>query len=554
MLRSWAHLIAAWFERTGTHAARRRVRSRRRVHWRREPSLIRHLEVLESRELLTSIVGVHVSGNSIALTEVRGGSTSTEFDFSVAYTSSQVVLTGTNGTEFRQNGQTQATDTISITGPASLRVQLNQHVNDVSISGDGSSTLAALNLNLSRGEQTNSITLDSVIADKVNVTGQRANDSVTFNQSTVSGNLNANIGHAPSATLDLESTTVQGDLRDQVGGLNLNQSTVTGSFRDSQPDKSSTLTTTDTTYTGAVSVRMGQSGVINLDSSDSGSNAFQSTVTVIGNPRNETTVNEATDAATFSVTPTYRHATVNNTGSPTPPTPPTNPTLGTPTVNSQTVTTNAAPVITGTFDATNTQTLTVAANGTTYTLGSSSQLTSPSSGNWSLDLGGATLTSPVSTITVTATDKNANQKSGTGTITDGAGIINEYLTNTNQTAQFTSDGLAYVIQTKGSGALPTSGQTLTVNYSGFLMNSNGTQGTEFDSNTDSSFGHVTPFTFTLGAGQVIPGWDEAFALLPVGTTAQLIIPSALGYGTSGSGSTIPPNSILIFNVTLISAT
>jgi FKBP-type peptidyl-prolyl cis-trans isomerase len=217
------------------------------------------------------------------------------------------------------------------------------------------------------------------------------------------------------------------------------------------------------------------------------------------------------------------------------------------------VTTNAAPVITGTFDATNTKTLTVAANGSTFTLGSSSQLTSPSSGNWSLNLGGATLTSPVSTITVTSTDKNGNQKSGTGTVTDGAGIINQYLTNNNLTAQFTSDGLAYVIQTKGSGALPTSGQTLTVNYSGFLMNSNGTQGTEFDSNTDSSFGHVTPFTFKLGAGQVIPGWDEAFALLPVGTTAQLIIPSALGYGTSGSGSTIPPNSILIFNVTLISA-
>ena len=174
MLRSWAHLIAAWFERTGTHAARRRVRSRRR-----RPLAARTVPHSAPRgtriaELLTSIVGVHVSGNSIALTEVRGGSTSTEIDFSVAYTSSQVVLTGTNGTEFRQNGQTQATDTINITGPASLKVQLNQHVNDVSISGDGSSNLAALNLNLGRGEQTNSITLDSVIADKVNVTGQRS--------------------------------------------------------------------------------------------------------------------------------------------------------------------------------------------------------------------------------------------------------------------------------------------------------------------------------------------------------------------------------------------
>lgn len=551
MLRSWTHLIAAWFERKGTHAARRRVRSRRRGHWRREASLVRQLEILESRELLSaSVVAVHVSGNSISLSETRGGSTTDEMDFSVSYTSSQVTLSSTNGTEFRQNGQTESTDTISITGPASLNVQLNQHVNNVSISGDGSSNLASLNLKLSQGQQDNSISLDSVIADKVNVTGRRSNDSVTFNQSTVNGNLNANIRHASGDTLDLESTTVQGNLTDQVGDLTLNQSTVSGSFRDTQPTESSTLTTTDTTYTGAVSIRMGKSGVVNLDSSDSGSNEFQSKVTVTGNARNETTVNEASGGATFSVTPTYKHATVNNTS----PTPPSGGTLGTPTVNSQTVTTNSAPVITGTFDATNTKTLTVTANGTTYTLGTSSQLTSPSTGNWSLDLGGATLTSPVSTITATATDASGNQKTGTGTITDGAGIINEYLANNNLTGTTTSDGLVYVITSNGSGAIPTAGQTLTVNYSGFLMNSNGTQGTEFDSNTDSQFGHVTPFTFTLGEGQVIAGWDEAFALLPVGTTATLLIPSSLGYGASGSGSSIPPNSILIFNVTLISAT
>jgi FKBP-type peptidyl-prolyl cis-trans isomerase len=552
MLRSWTHLIAAWFERKGTHAARRRSLSRRRGHWQREISLVRDLEILESRELLSaaSVVAVHVNGNSISLTETRGGNTTDEMDFAISYTSSQITLSSTNGTQFRQNGQTQTTDTINITGPATLNVQLNQHVNNVSISGDGSSNLAALTLRLGQGQQDNTVSLDSVIAGKVNVGGRRSNDSVTFNQSTVNGNLNANLRHSSGDTLDLESTTVKGNLVDQVGDLTLNQSTVSGSFRDTQPGKSSTLTTTQATYTGAVTVRMGQSGVVNLNSSDSGANQFQSTVNFIGNSRNQTTVNEATGAATFSVTPTYRHATLNNTGGPTPPS---NPTLGTPTVNSQTVTTNAAPVITGTYDATNTKTLTVTANGSTFTLGSSSQLTAPSTGNWSLNLGGATLTAPVSTITVTATDKDSNQKSGTGTVTDGAGIINQYLTANNLTAQFTSDGLAYVIQSKGSGALPTSGQTLTVNYSGFLMNSNGTQGTEFDSNTDSSFGHVQPFTFKLGAGQVIAGWDEAFALLPVGTTAQLIIPSALAYGTSGSGSTIPPNSILIFNVQLVSA-
>jgi peptidylprolyl isomerase len=171
-----------------------------------------------------------------------------------------------------------------------------------------------------------------------------------------------------------------------------------------------------------------------------------------------------------------------------------------------------------------------------------------------LDLGGATLTSPVTSVTVTSTDHLGNTTTGTGTITDGAGIIANYLAANNLTATTTADGLNYVIMTKGTGAIPTAGETVTVNYSGFLLNSNGTIGTEFDSNTDPTFGHVTPFSFTLGAGQVIAGWDEAFALLPVGTVAQLIIPPSLAYGSAGSGTSIPPNSILVFNVTLVSAT
>ena len=222
-------------------------------------------------------------------------------------------------------------------------------------------------------------------------------------------------------------------------------------------------------------------------------------------------------------------------------------------MNSQTITTNVAPVITGTYDAVNTQVLTVTANGSTYTLGTSPQLTSPSAGQWSLNLGGATLTSPVTSVTVQSVDKLGNKASGSGTITDGTGVIDNYLAANNLTATTTADGLNYVIKTPGTGPVPTAGQTVTVNYSGFLLNSNGTRGTEFDSNIDSQFGHVTPFSFVLGAGQVIPGWDEAFALLPVGTVAELIIPSALAYGTTGKGTSVPPNSILIFDVTLVSA-
>jgi FKBP-type peptidyl-prolyl cis-trans isomerase len=542
MLRGWSDYISAWFKRKGAHAAGRRARRRKSA--RQHFDLVAQLESLEARQLLTSLVAVHVSGNSISLNEVRGGSTSTPFDFSLSYTSSQVVLTGTNGTEFRQAGQTMATDTINITAPPSIRLQLNEHVNDITISGDGTDTLSSLGLRFSAGTQDNSVTLNSVITDSLNLRGRRFNDSITLNQSTVNGNLNANLGTTAGDTLDLESTTVSGNLNDTVGGLTMNGSTVTGKLHSSEPSKDSTLSTTDTTYTGKVSIDMGPSSVINLNSSAAGSNEFQSAVTVVGSARDETTVNEEPNSTVFDVTPTYRHATVTNTSAPT---------LGTPTVNSQTVETDTAPVITGTYDAVNTTVLTVAFNGTTYTLGTSSQLTSPSSGQWSLDVSGENLTSPVTTVTVTATNNAGTTETGTGTITDGDGVIANYLSANNLTATTTADGLRYVITTNGTGAVPTDGQTVTVNYSGYLLNSNGTLGTEFDSNTDSQFGHVTPFSFTLGEGQVIAGWDEAFALLPVGTTAQLIIPPTLGYGATGSGSTIPPNSILVFNVTVLSA-
>jgi peptidyl-prolyl cis-trans isomerase A (cyclophilin A) len=73
----------------------------------------------------------------------------------------------------------------------------------------------------------------------------------------------------------------------------------------------------------------------------------------------------------------------------------------------------------------------------------------------------------------------------------------------------------------------------------------------FDSNTDPKFNHVTPFTFTLGQGQVIKGWDEGVALLQIGTKGTFFIPSALGYGPSGAGQQIPPDAVLVFDVELV---
>jgi hypothetical protein len=543
MLRSWTHQITAWIKRKGSHAAGRRVRTRRRLHVQRCPAAISQFEILESRELLSATIGVHVHGNSIRLTEQGRGDASTTDNFTVSYTSSQVVLTGTNGTTFKVGGQTQTSDTVNITGPASITMSLNRNANVVGITGDGTDSLSALRIRAGGGSQSNAVTLSSVIADSVNIRGRRSDDSITFNQSTVNRNLTALLGNSSGDVLDLESTTVKGNLRDQVGQLTTNQSTIDGKVHNVEAGKDSTLNSTDSTYTDKVSIKMGPGGVINLLSSNTGSNEFQSSVTITGNRHNETTINQDPQSVFFAVTPKTRNASFNNT----------NPTLGNPTVNSQTITTNVAPVITGTFDSVSTKVLSVAANGQTFTLGTDSQLTSPSTGNWSLNLGGVALTSPVTTVTVTSTDGVGNTTSGTGTITDGAGIIANYLKANNLTATTTADGLNIVTTTPGSGAVPHNGQTVTVNYSGFLLNSDGTIGTEFDSNTDSKFGHVTPFSFVLGAGQVIKGWDEAFALLKVGTVAQLIIPSTLAYGVNGNPPSIPPNSILVFNVTLVSA-
>ncbi len=227
-----------------------------------------------------------------------------------------------------------------------------------------------------------------------------------------------------------------------------------------------------------------------------------------------------------------------------------------PTVNNQAAPTTT-PTITGTYPTftKNAPVLTVNVNGTTYTLGTSPQLTSPSSGIWSLNLAAAPL--PVTTtnfaVTATMTNSFGNQLTGTGSITNEQAIIQAYLTANNLTATKTASGLDYVITTNGTGAIPTKGQTVTANYSGYFLNSNGTQGAEFDSNVDTQFGHVSPFSFKLGIGQVIAGWDQGFGLLPVGTVATLLIPSYLGYGTLGAGSSIPANSILIFKVKVISA-
>ena len=109
--------------------------------------------------------------------------------------------------------------------------------------------------------------------------------------------------------------------------------------------------------------------------------------------------------------------------------------------------------------------------------------------------------------------------------------------------QTTASGLKYVDETIGTGDSPRAGQTVTVHYTGTLES-----GKKFDSSKDRD----EPFTFTIGVGQVIKGWDEGVASMKVGGKRKLIIPSELGYGSRGAGGVIPPNATLLFDVELIS--
>jgi len=108
--------------------------------------------------------------------------------------------------------------------------------------------------------------------------------------------------------------------------------------------------------------------------------------------------------------------------------------------------------------------------------------------------------------------------------------------------QTTDSGLKYEELAIGEGAVAEKGQTVVLHYTGWLED-----GTKFDSSLDRN----TPFDFSLGAGQVIKGWEEGVTGMQAGGKRKLTIPSDLGYGSRGAGGVIPANATLIFEVELL---
>jgi FKBP-type peptidyl-prolyl cis-trans isomerase FkpA len=133
--------------------------------------------------------------------------------------------------------------------------------------------------------------------------------------------------------------------------------------------------------------------------------------------------------------------------------------------------------------------------------------------------------------------------------------INTYVSTKGLNVEVTEEGLYYEITKVGNGEMPQVGQTVRVNYTGFLMD-----GTVFDTSIEEAAKEANvyspgrqyqPYTFPLGQGNVIRGWDIGIGLLSVGGKATIVVPSSLAYGNRGSGQVIKPNSTLVFNVELV---
>ncbi|MFT5590776.1 MAG: FKBP-type peptidyl-prolyl cis-trans isomerase FkpA [Bradyrhizobium sp.] len=134
------------------------------------------------------------------------------------------------------------------------------------------------------------------------------------------------------------------------------------------------------------------------------------------------------------------------------------------------------------------------------------------------------------------------------TVMAGASFGAEALAPVDAKAMVTTpSGLQYNDVKPGTGAIAKTGGNVSVHYTGWLQNPDGSMGKKFDSSRDRG----QPFKFPLGGGQVIRGWDEGVQGMQVGGQRRLVIPAALGYGQRGAAGVIPPGATLIFDVELL---
>lgn len=142
-------------------------------------------------------------------------------------------------------------------------------------------------------------------------------------------------------------------------------------------------------------------------------------------------------------------------------------------------------------------------------------------------------------------EEAAKKKAAAEAVTKEPSLIQQYIKDNKITAKPTANGLYYIEKVAGKGPKAKAGDKVKVHYTGKLLN-----GKVFDSSLTRK--PATPFEFTIGQGQVIPGWDEGISMMSAGGKATLIIPSKLAYGERGAGADIPAYSPLVFDVELIS--
>ncbi|MBS1783049.1 MAG: FKBP-type peptidyl-prolyl cis-trans isomerase [Bacteroidetes bacterium] len=144
--------------------------------------------------------------------------------------------------------------------------------------------------------------------------------------------------------------------------------------------------------------------------------------------------------------------------------------------------------------------------------------------------------------------KQESEKKSAHQVQKDDSLIQDYLKRNKIKAVKTPSGLYYKINTLGTGLMAAKDQQVTVNYTGKTLDGN-----IFDSNVDPKFSHVEPFTFILGAGHVIKGWDEGLTYFNKGAKGTLFIPSGLAYGERSPSPAIPASAVLVFDVEMLNA-